>query len=137
MPGVVKPAALAERRGQGQQAPPADREHGPNRAVEIVRHASGLVDDQQVRREAANGRFVAWQAQDASAVGQFQIEFALAARADRPAQGAEGAKHLAKDLRGLAQSRRKQQDELVAAEQGGVQGEGGRRRSICPIAGSS
>src|SRR5205807_9327447 len=73
-PGVVKEAALAERRGQADQAAVGNDQHRPDGAVELVWNAGGLVNDEQGDAGVAADRFLlARETDDAAAVLQAQL----------------------------------------------------------------
>src|SRR5437870_1163517 len=66
VPLVVEPAALAERRGQGDEPAARYGEHRPYTAIERVRNAGCLVEDQQAHAaEGADRSLAPRQALDA------------------------------------------------------------------------
>src|SRR5207302_10586849 len=70
-PRLVKPAALAVRRGQTHHAAAADGQHRADGVVQGVVHARRLVhDEQRDARVAAHILLIAWESHDAAAVCQ-------------------------------------------------------------------
>ena len=84
-PFAVKEAGFAVGRAHEPERSAADREHGPEGAIEIIRHARGFVDHEQADGgEAADCSFAFGQTDDARAVGQLDraLVYAIAADTD-------------------------------------------------------
>jgi hypothetical protein len=124
-PFVVKPAALAERRAQGDEPTLRHGEHGPNAAIQVVRNAGGLVEYEQIHTaERANGALASGQAENARTVDQLQPQLRLMPRSQRLAERLVGIEYLAKNLAALPLRRRQKQHQSAGREQGGVQSQG-------------
>ncbi len=124
-PGVVEEAALAEGGGQADEAALGDGKHRPDRAVQVVGNAGGLVDDDQIDvGVAANGVLAAGEGNDAAEVLEFDL-LGGAALEQAIAQDLVKEGDQAQQLLGLAMAARQDEDLGQAVEQGLDQGEDG------------
>ena len=73
-PGIPEEAAFAIRIREADEPPLRDREHGPHRAIKIVRHPRRLVDDEQIdMRIPTNHVLPARQTDDSAQVAQLDL----------------------------------------------------------------
>src|SRR5215211_4550004 len=111
-PLLVEHAALAKRRREHHEAPAGDRQHGAGGVVELVGHAGGLIDDQQIHPAKAPDRFLrARQSLYPRAACEIHAELPIAIHRDDVAEVAVERCHLAKELLGLALGRGEYQDQ--------------------------
>jgi hypothetical protein len=95
-----------------RRAAATDGEHGPDGAIEIVRHARRLVDEQQVDAgKGADRLFASWQGHEPRAVGQLELALVRANGRDGLFEVLIGMHDLAKQLMALPLGRRDEQDE--------------------------
>ena len=103
------------------------RDQGGGNAAVLVDGGlgGGFVEDQKVDAlERTDGFFLAGQADDARAVGEFELGLGFLDGLDGAADGAKALLDVAEVLAGLALAAADEQDESFGREEGGVQGQG-------------
>src|SRR6266849_4773224 len=97
LPLFMKKASLAERRAQTDKLASRNRQHRPNRAIEIFRHTGRFIDHQQIDAgKRPDGLFLSRQADDARMRLELQAGLIESQSIDRPSDRRIALDHLAK-----------------------------------------
>ena len=134
----VKPAALAERRRQGDEQPAmTDGEHRPNRAIKIVRHPRRLIKDEETNAGVgANRLLTPRQRDEPGTVGELEFRLRRAHLADRRSDGAIGGEGLAEELATLPFGRSDKEHERTRLGDQLMDRKSGDRRRLAGLTGT-